>query len=201
MEGAKDFNNTNQMNNTMSIEEFCGLHDACADGRKWALANCVSMEDAWAKLKHEWLLWVATRPGVLTQRELRKFAVWCARQVQHLMTDPRSVAALDVAERHAEGLATDEELAAARAAGVAAWAAARAAGDATGAAGVAAWAAGDATGAAGVAAWAAGVAAWAAAWAAAGAVRVAARAAANAAEDAQAAWLRENTKPNFGKTK
>jgi hypothetical protein len=125
------------MNNTMSIEEFCDLHDACTDGRKWALANCTSMEDAWARLKPQWLLWVATRPGVLTDRELRKFEVWCARQVQHLMTDARSVAALDVVERHAEGLATDEELHAAR------------------------------------------DAAWA----------------------AQAEWLRENTKPNFGKTK
>lgn len=53
----------------------------------------------------------------------RKYAVWCARQVQHLMTDSRSVAALDVAWRHSEGQATDEELAtagaAARAAGAA----------------------------------------------------------------------------------
>lgn len=44
----------------------------------------------------------------------RRYAVWCARQVQHLMIDPRSVAALDVAERHAVGLASDHELAAAR---------------------------------------------------------------------------------------
>ena len=46
----------------------------------------------------------------------RLFAVWCARKVQHLMTDPRSIAALDIAECHARGEATDEELAAARAA-------------------------------------------------------------------------------------
>ena len=46
-------------------------------------------------------------------REIRLFAVWCARQVQHLMTDPRSLIALDVAERFAEGVATTEELAAA----------------------------------------------------------------------------------------
>jgi hypothetical protein len=63
-------------------------------------------------------------------REARLYAVWCARQVQHLMTDQRSLAALDVAERHANGEATDEELAAARAAACdaardAAWAAAR----------------------------------------------------------------------------
>jgi hypothetical protein len=47
-------------------------------------------------------------------KEARLFAVWCARQVQHLMTDPRSLAALDVAERYANNEATDEELTAAR---------------------------------------------------------------------------------------
>ena len=47
------------------------------------------------------------------KREIRLFAVWCARQVQHMMDDRRSVSALDVAERHANGQATDAELAAA----------------------------------------------------------------------------------------
>jgi len=56
------------------------------------------------------------------EREMRLYAVWCARQVQHLMTDQRSLAALDVAERHANGEATDDELAASWAA---AWDAAR----------------------------------------------------------------------------
>ena len=46
-------------------------------------------------------------------KEARLFAVWCARQVQHLMADPRSLSALDVAERHANGKATDEEFSAA----------------------------------------------------------------------------------------
>ena len=60
-------------------------------------------------------------------REWRLFAVWCARQVQHLMTDQRSVDALDVAERYANGGATVEELTSAGAAAWAAGAAARAA--------------------------------------------------------------------------
>jgi len=93
-------------------------------------------------------------------KEWRLYAIWCARQVQHLMTDPRSLAALDVTEAFADGQATAEELDAAR--------------DAAGAA------AGDAAGAA---AWAAaGDAAWAAARAAAGA---AAWAAARAAQEAK----------------
>ena len=46
-------------------------------------------------------------------KEWRLFAVWCVRQQAHLLTDQRSKDALDVAERHAHGKATDEELAAA----------------------------------------------------------------------------------------
>lgn len=40
----------------------------------------------------------------------RLFAVWCARQVEHLMKDERSRAALDVAERYANGQATYSEM-------------------------------------------------------------------------------------------
>ena len=70
------------------------------------------------------------------ERDSRLFAVWCARQVQHLMKDERSIHSLDVAEKHADGNATDEEL-------TAAWAAARAADTAAAmaAATAAAWAA------------------------------------------------------------
>ena len=103
-------------------------------------------------------LWVVTRPGWIDDKTLRLFAVWCARDALLLINepDPRSVEACNVAERYANGDATDDELSAA-------WDAAR----------VAAW------DAAGAAAW---DAAWDAAWvAAAAAARVAAAAAAAAA--------------------
>ena len=107
-------------------------------------------------------------------KEIRLFAVWCARQVQHLMKDQRSLDALDVAERYANGDATDAELtAAADAARAAAADAARAA-------------AADAARAARSAAWAARSAAWDAADAAS-AARDAAYAAAEAAGSARAA--------------
>jgi hypothetical protein len=61
-------------------------------------------------------------------RVWRLFAVWCARQVQHLMTDPRSIAALNVAQAYASGLAARDQLKAAElAARSAAWYAARSA--------------------------------------------------------------------------
>ncbi len=118
-------------------------------------------------------------------REIRLFGVWCARQVQHLMTDPRSIAALDVSERFANCNATQEELDAARdaasdaardAASDAAWAARAAARDA----------ARDAAWAARAAAWAARAAAWAAARDASDAARDVASDAARDASDA--AW-------------
>lgn len=46
----------------------------------------------------------------------RKFSVVCADVVSHLMSDERSAMALDVAWNHSCGEATDEQLAAARAA-------------------------------------------------------------------------------------
>lgn len=63
--------------------------------------------------------WVVLREELLSPKILCLFAVRCAREVQHLMTDERSLKALDVAERFALGQATDDELREARAAALA----------------------------------------------------------------------------------
>jgi hypothetical protein len=137
-------------------------------------------------------VWLLCRKEFMTEKDMRLFAVWCAREALKLLENPdqRSLNACDVAERFANGEATSDELDAAWAAARdeardAAWAAARSAAWAAAgsAARYAAWAAaGSAAGAA------AGAAAWAAAsdeaWAAAGA---AARAAARD-EARDAAW-------------
>ena len=98
----------------LSIIQFCEKHQACEDGRAWAIAECETMVDVWDKANPEWLLWVSTRPGVLTDKELRLFAVFCARQVEHFSVDQRSRDAIAVAEQFANGEATQEELTAAR---------------------------------------------------------------------------------------
>ena len=140
-------------------------HRPCADGWETLLGYLGKTKADDAPLSFETILesngiddalW-CLRAEPQHAKEYRLFAVWCARQVQHLMTDPRSLAALDVAERHANGEATNGELSAAwAAAGAAAW---DAAGDAAHAdADYAAWAA------AGAAARAASDAASDAAW-------------------------------------
>lgn len=113
-----------------TIEEFCRIHHACSEGRKWALANCRDMQHVWDTAKPDWLMWIATRPGVLTDSELRRFAIFCARSVERLLTDERGKTAIAVAEKFLDGEASAEELeaasAAARAAGIAATIAAQA---------------------------------------------------------------------------
>jgi hypothetical protein len=139
-------------------------HSPCEDGWRKLLAGLGKTEADNDPLPYARIveingiadaLW-ACRAEPKYAKEWRLFAVWCARQVEHLMTDERSKRACDVAERYALGQATDEELAAARdAARAAAWAVAS---DAASAAMAAAWAA------ASDAASAAMAAAWAAAW-------------------------------------
>ena len=64
----------------------------------------------------------------LTERQQMEFALRCARRVQHLMRDPRSIAVLEVRERWLRGEVSDKEMEkAAEAALAAGWAAAGAA--------------------------------------------------------------------------
>lgn len=58
------------------------------------------------------IIWLLCHEELLDKRDLRLFAVWCARQALKLLEnpDPRSVAACDVAERYANGEATEKEL-------------------------------------------------------------------------------------------
>jgi len=177
------------------LSDFLDKHDACDEGRDWALATgCQTVTELWLRddLKPDWRIWLACR--VLPKNVLRKFVCRCVRETWHLLADERSRNAVEVAERHADALATDDELAASRAAArdaaraVAGYTAMDAAGYAANAAAraVAGYTAMDAAG------YAANAAAWAVAMDAA---MYAARAVAwDAAMDAAsyAAWVRQN---------
>ena len=120
----------------LSVSEFCDQTKACNEGRIFALKH-ETMAEVWDNCpKVNWLLWILEAiDAPKDEKNLRLFAVWCARNTPladgrttgDLLTDPRSLAALEVAERFANGEATRQEL---NAAGAAAWDAACAARDA-----------------------------------------------------------------------
>ncbi len=112
-------------------------HNPCADGWRKLLTH-LGKNDPYAPLAYSTILesnglddalW-CLRAEPQHSRIWRMYAVRCARRVQHLMTDERSLQALDVAERHARGEATDSELTTAwDAARLTAWDATNAVGD------------------------------------------------------------------------
>ena len=155
----------------MTIYGFCEQCNA-SEAAEAAMSACTDMQQVWQTATPGNLIWIATRPGVLTGKELRLFAAFCAGQVAHLITDevvwtpwgsPQGIwktAATASASANAKKAAqaaagSDPQLAAVQAADFAAMAFAMENRDMT----------------------------WAAAFA--------------AASEAQVKWLRENTKPNF----
>ena len=141
------------MKTTITYQDLM-LRKACYDPQEIGMPTDYSatitefINDYRDKVKDkEDIIWAVCHNHYMTDRDLRLFAVWCAREALKLIKEPdqRSVTVCDVAERFANGNATQDELAAAG----------DAAGDAARDAAGAAWAAWDAAGAAAGAAWAA----------------------------------------------
>lgn len=160
------------------------------DGYEWAMENCASLQEVWDTARPDWLVWLATREGVLTDRELHEFSLWAANQVKHLMSDKRSLEALLMKRLWLDGMVTDEEL---KIAWNAAWEAARCSSDPAALAARdtaradSSWVSSWETAKAAIAAISDGAANYADVWL--------------AAWVPQAQWLRENTKPNWIKRK
>ena len=93
--------------------------DACEGGATYAL-QYETMADAWDHCDRvDWMIWILKRvdksPG---KNEMRLFNCWCARATPigdgrttwDLLTDPRSRAAIEVAERFAIGKSSKKSL-------------------------------------------------------------------------------------------
>jgi hypothetical protein len=108
----------------MTVQDFCEKHNACAEGKAWAIkTGAENMAELWKRddMRNEWRLWIFERSAVDKKTAVR-FAVFCARQNWNLLTDQRSKDAILTAERWVDGNATPPELEAAWEA-VAPWAA------------------------------------------------------------------------------
>jgi hypothetical protein len=90
-------------------KEFLDRFGVCPPGAEW-LAKQKSYEQAWNDCyRGDWMLTIAQEAGV-DLKILTKAKVECAKLVERLMTDERSINALRIAERFAEGKATLDEL-------------------------------------------------------------------------------------------
>ena len=169
-----------------TVKEFLSHHGACSEGLNWAVENCKTMQEVWDNAKPEWLVWLATREGVLSAKDQRLFACWCARINWNLLDDAHKKC-VEVAEKFALGEATKDEMASASA-WASAWASARASARASVTASASARASARAS-----------VSASASAWASARAsVTASASASASDADwEIQAQYLRTNYTPNF----
>ena len=95
---------------------FEGL-GACDNGAEWAKGRA-SLRETWETCERtDWMIWALRRIGFRDDRKYRLFACACVRgtpladgrTLWDLLTDQRSRNAVEVAERYAEGKASEEE--------------------------------------------------------------------------------------------
>jgi hypothetical protein len=142
----------------MKFKELVKSLDACKEGVEW-LGDRTFKEFYEDCPRGDWMLWLFKKVNPDDLQLLTLAKGHCANTVRHLMTDERSLKAVDTAIAFGEGKATRQELDKAAITAYAGADAAYAGADAW----VAAWAAGWAAAAAADAAYAADAAAYAAA--------------------------------------
>ena len=111
-----------------TFQELLNELQACSEAKKWA--GEMTIEEVVEKCERgDWLLWLAKKVNI-DDRNLTLAKGLCANTVRHLMTDERSIAAVDAAIAYGKGEIDREELNAASAAAYASYVAYDAAYDA-----------------------------------------------------------------------
>ena len=70
----------------------------------------MNMKEEWLEACKEYKIRSFIEKHISTNRLKRLFAVVCCDHIKHLITDKRSLKALEIAELYADGLTTEEEL-------------------------------------------------------------------------------------------
>ncbi len=107
MSRERDFYNLNPKP-MKTFKQYLRSLKACNDAIEWAKDKPIEQVVAECH-RGDWLLWLAKKCGVELQ-PLTLAKAHCANTVRHLMTDKRSVKAVDVAIAFGEGRATRDEL-------------------------------------------------------------------------------------------
>ena len=85
------------------------MRRACTDAKQWA-SGYADADEAWAACQRgDWMLWYAARAGA-DRRLLVRAACACARLALPHTSDPRVLAAIEVAESWARGEATRDQV-------------------------------------------------------------------------------------------
>ena len=107
------FEGYNKVVRMLQNKQFTEEDEARESYIRFAHKELISLVDICENNGIEDAIW-ALRAVPDINRDCGLFVLWCARQVEHLNTDPRVKACNDMSERFANGDATEEELRAAR---------------------------------------------------------------------------------------
>ena len=92
-----------------TLKTFLEKYDACEDDFEFA-KDLTLKQFLETCQRGDWILWLFRKTNPESLRELTLAKAHCANTVRHLMTDKRSLNAVDVALNFGEGKATHEEL-------------------------------------------------------------------------------------------
>ncbi len=94
----------------IDIKSFCEKYDTSDMKRLWMLSNCKDMQEVWDTVQPEWLLWLATRKGVLSDKDTIRMSTYWANTVKKWFQDPRVLQAIDMQNKYCTGAATEKEV-------------------------------------------------------------------------------------------
>lgn len=92
------------------LETFLSKHNATDDMRtRIADADITSLRDAYDRAAPDDLIWIITRPRVMTQRDCVRFVLRCVESVETRLNDARSQAVIPLLRRMVDDAASVSE--------------------------------------------------------------------------------------------
>ena len=99
----------------MTLKEYLQSINACLPAIEWALAqDTLQLRELFARASVDYQRWFIRNSSLFSVETLQWFTLHCARNVQHITKDARSITAINTTEAYLCGLVSHECLAIAR---------------------------------------------------------------------------------------